>query len=325
MNKLNKDKLQKISEVIEKYITLIKNANVLETKIEKNRKIISVSYLDSSSLLLGNKKNNIQKFSYKNANITQSAKNLFQQFEESCVDIYSLSLNALLNELKSLNFGEILPLQEDVQICIDKFFQNYEKELDLISNNMLQDVFNSGRKHQDINNKKIDIKKYINFDLNDVESYEKIYKYQINFLIQELKNFNLEIKEIIDKLYEENIDKKLLIDEIEDKFNHFLPDFIENIEECIWKIYFYGNLRQLQKDNMEYVVWKSGHYIDDCGLCRAYENGDEIIVDKYGNSLNSYSDIYNSRYKLIDILEKINLDGMDDLSHQGCRCMFIPA
>ena len=259
---VDKEQLEKIAAIVEKYISILEN--IPEEKSLIKQGAISFgqvpSYLPNMSLLIDkNKLISLHNRKFKNLKIISNAKNIFGQILEDVDEYYNESLNAVA-KVKSIN--------HDV---ISNIINGLGKNIEFLYDNTLNDIFNLGRQHERLSNKNLkkqDLRKFAQYGYEEGQNFNRVLDYVKSELVSKFKDVEI--------VAQNDLNKKLIIAILETEYNS-LKELLNN--HC-WKIYSFGNLQQIIKDNIQYVTWETGHYNDDCMLCRAHKTGDEILKDK---------------------------------------------
>ena len=263
----------------------------------------------------------------KAAKITRAAKNLLLQFEDFGLTSYLDFSDSIKLDVKNINLkSKLAPMQEDVLIKVNKAFNKFELELNAFYDNMLMNIFNQGRQHQTVVNptNKVTYKKFASYDFEENKNFETlvgILKDEFMIYLGYLKDF---VDEDVENSYNISLNKSAMIKSLGISMDKSSTDVQEIFRKHAWQAYSFGNLYQLNRDNVEFVKWQTGSHADDCLKCRAFQIGSEILKDIEGNDLNYIIDTDVVIYKLKDILKVAKIEGPVLFSHHdGCRCQFI--
>jgi hypothetical protein len=324
---LSKQKLKKVEAILESYLALFES----QKDSKHNTSVVPLAYASGLNLLIKdsafheiiNKENRI-----KNAKIVRAAKTLIPQFENFGVESYTKFTNSILTDIKSLN-GEskLTPNITSTIACVDGKFLSYALECSAFYDNLLVDIFNTGRQHQTVANPnaQVTFRKFASYEQPESESYETITAHLKNELYAYLEYFKDRAIADIEKCVVKNYNKTQVLNYMYKKFSKHSYNIQEIFRKHSWQVYSFGNIYQLEKDNVRQITWKTGQHIDDCITCRAFQTGEEILKDGDGNDLPHTLTNDAAIYNINDIIKIAKLDGPAFFCHDGCRCEFISA
>lgn len=324
---LSKKKLQKIEAILESYLPLFES----QASGKHSSSTVPLSYATGLNLLVKtgsfkemvNPQNRI-----KNAKIVRAAKNLVIQFEDFGLSSYTELTDKMMNSIKTINGkSKLAPSEESVKATVSDKFADYELECDAFYNSLLIDIFGQGRMHQTVANpnSQVSIKKFALYDQRESESFDSIAAHLKDELFVYLDYLRLETEKNIKRCYAKGYSKPEIIIFLNKKFSKHSCDMQEIFRKHCWQVYSFGNIYQLKKDSVQHVAWKTGHHIDDCLTCRAFQNGDSILKDAESKELFHIKLTDAIIYNIDDILKIAKLDGPSFFCHNDCRCQFISA
>jgi len=327
MSTLSKQKLKKVEAILEFYLALFEN----QKEGKHNTSTTPIAYASGLNLLLKNsafneivnKQNRI-----KNAKIVRAAKTLIPQFENFGIESYTKFTDKILNGIKNLNGkSKLTPIQTAILRCLEDRFADYKLECSGFYNDLLVDIFNQGRQHQTIvnPNAQIGFRKFASYEESESESFDTVATHLKNELYTNLNHFKLKIAQDIEKYNAANYSKPEVIALLGKKFSKQSFNLQEIFRQHCLQMYSFGNIYQLEKDNVKHVSWKTSQCTDDCLTCRAFQTGEAILKDGYGEEL-SHTLINDAAvYNIYDIIKIATLDGPAFFCHIDCRCNFISA
>lgn len=324
---ISKNKLEKMAAVTEKYIKILSapNSPVQESGLHP------AIYESGLGLLVKTAK--LQRTTDKQQRIAsikmvKSAKNLSIDFQQVAIGAFSDFSEHVLDKIERLNgFSKLAPLKKEVQHVIESGLKALETRFASFYYTLLLDIFNSGRQHQELfvksNNVRESLKKYAAFNESDTQNYEKLYHDNLQGCERSFQALHGNLMTILQKCYTENNLKFAIINKLQKELVQFSFSIEDMLRQDAWKTYSYGNLHQLAKDKVKLVTWKTGHHIDDCVKCRAYETGDTVLT-KEGIIVPHQRTVDKIMYDLKSIMSLSNFDGVESFGHYDCRCSFIP-
>jgi hypothetical protein len=322
---LSKKKLEKVEAILQSYLTRFEN----QKDGKHNTSTVPLAYASGLNLLIKNdafnqivnKQNRI-----KNAKIVRAAKTLIPQFEDFGVESYTQLTTKVLSAIKDLNGDSKLAPHTAASItCLNDKLIDYELECSAFYTNLLVDIFNTGRQHQTVANPnaQVTFKKFASFGQVENESFDTITAHLKNELFVYLDYLKTKLVADIERCAARNNSKSEMLNYLNKKFSRHSYTIQDIFRKHCWQVYSFGNIYQLEKDNVRQVTWQTGHHIDDCLTCRAFQTGEAILKDENGNEL-PYSKVNEAViYNINDIIKIAKLDGPAFFCHPDCRCEFI--
>jgi hypothetical protein len=324
---LSKQKLKKIEAILESYLPLLEK----QENGRHNTSTVSLVYASGLNLLIKkgefeqitNKKNRI-----KNAKMVRAAKNLVIQFEDFGITSYADLSDNILDNIRDINGkSKLAPLQDSIKTCIQNKLNDYELECDAFYTSLLVDIFNQGRMHQTVANpnSQSGFKKFASFDLRESQGFDSITANIKNELMIYIDYLKQEIALSVDNCYKQGFSKSEILIHLAKEFSKYSIDMQEIFRKHSWQVYSFGNLYQLEKDKVKHIAWKTGHHIDDCLTCRAFQTGEAILKNEDGQELPHVASADAVIYNLQDVLKIAKWEGPRFFCHDDCRCQFIAA
>lgn len=281
------EKLFKIATILEKYVA--KFEVIDEQPMKKIAQALPILGSSVDVFVDKTKLQGMQNRKFKNRKIIVNARNLYNQFEEASEN----SFQVLFSQLRKTNAKRKLA--------------KFKKEIDTLYDGMLSGIFNLGRQQERVANKSLphdSLKKFAEYNLTDMQHFD-------NVLSSVKDDIALKIETCGSDFQDEDFDEQY----------QYLRRAFDN---HFWKIYSYGNLYQIQKDQTPYVEWRCGQYKDDCGTCKKIAIGDLVLRDANGNAFPYVKDLYGNVYVANDITNYIGMDGLSKFTHEDCRCFLVP-
>jgi hypothetical protein len=329
----SKKKLAKVAAIIEEYLPLIKQAEEPPMMVKQGASNGQVVYETGLNILVNNTPvkamlNKQKKF--QNAKMVRSAKYLTKDFEDFGLVAYADFFERTLDKIASLNGpSKLAPRKEEIIATIQNDIDDFAMHVDAFYCNLMTDIFNVGRQHQEVAGLKkeghMNIKKYMVQTAAEKDKFLKLNEMmqsEMSFLLIALDD---ELIRAVDEKFNKVSYKDAIITQLAKIYSQYSYKIEDIYRKHCWRTYQCGNLHQLMRDGVQKVAWKTGHHIDDCNHCRAFETGENILRDMHGNLLQYHRDIDTVRYNLKDIVALSEYNSPLVFCHDDCRCFFVNA
>jgi hypothetical protein len=323
---LKKEKLLKISRILNQNIPLIEN---LEKS--KNSDLFAPVFYESGINLLLSKHNKKSHFTTKakhlNSKMIKGAKNITAQFEEFGISEYIKTFEPCISKISELSlFLNLLPEKENILEIISTANEQFSQESLNFYNSFLVDAFNFGKMHgEQFGSKKTAkgaLEKYA-FTLDDSQKFNLTVNYLHSQVELEVKKLTAALEASVNKNYNSERDHKTLINNLQKIYSDFSINVEEMLRKHAWQCYSVGNLHQLKKDKVEFISWKTSHQLNDCIFCRGIETGDIVLCNTFNQILEHRRNIDQVSYPIDVIIKLCELEGPSYFGHDDCRCFWV--